>query len=110
MAQLQPFTPQDDIITTLGRPRDGCFYDEVGEALSEVLHAVKETGKGKASAVTITLSVDVVKGGQNPQVVVKTKIANSLPVADDLGKTFFITDEDTLTGSHPNQLDAFRGE
>lgn len=105
-AKIKAIEAQDDIITNLSRLQEGQFFETIEYELATVLHAVRETGKKGTLGISIT--VEITKGGQNPQVVVKTKIAGKPPKPDDIGNAFFIADDDTLITKHPNQLDVFR--
>ena len=84
----------------LGELAGGTTYDQLGEALTELVVAVRETGKqGK---LTLTLTV---KANGRSGISVADTINNKLPVSPR-GDTLFFTDQDGgLHRNDPQQKD-----
>jgi len=88
--------------STLGLLNKGAFPAEAGEALAEVIRAVRETGvKGK---VMITLDIVPVAKTEGAQVTITPNLATKTPKLGAKARTFFTDTEGNLHRQDPNQL------
>jgi len=101
VANVQPITPQEDIVAHLSRLCEGFFFDHIESELTKVVRAMRRTGKAGSLSVTMKMTP------KGEQIIVKTTVAGKPPRADDIGNIFYTTDEGELRVSSPNQLDAF---
>lgn len=88
-------------LDTIGLLRDGLLVDELDDALSTVVGAVRASGKpGK---VTLTLTIKAVKQGKGEIVAIDDDVKAKLPPSDKGGTLLYSDDAGTLTRDNPKQ-------
>lgn len=88
--------------STLGLLNKGAFPAEAGEALAEVIRAVRETGvKGK---VLIALDIVPVAKTEGAQVTITPNLSTKTPKLGAKARTFFTDTEGNLHRQDPNQM------
>lgn len=86
------------ILETLHHLEGGCYLDEAGDKLAEIVKAVDQTGKpGK-----LTLTIGVRKA-MSSALAIRGKIAVSLPPENPLEALMFPTPEGNLLTEDPRQ-------
>lgn len=92
-----------DFVSTLGMLRGGVVLPELDNALTELVGAVKATGK--PGSITLTLSVAPAKGGGTNMLFVGDVVAVKPPKIDREQTLVFATDDNTLSRRDPRQPD-----
>lgn len=93
--------PVRPFIETLRELRAGKTQDELADGLSEVVAAVRETGK--AGRITLTITVTPASKGDVSTVFLSDKVTVSAPEFDRPATLFFATPENNLQRQDPNQ-------
>ncbi len=87
---------------TLISVREGAAIVEASEKLTELIAAVRETGK--AGALTITLKVRPASKGKTQVLMIEDDIKDSIPKYDREASMFYVSDDNLLSKSDPRQL------
>jgi hypothetical protein len=89
--------PNRDFGVILGELDDGDFVDKCSFQLSEVVRAVRKSGKkGK---VTVTLELDP----DESQIIITSKVEAKIPMPSTPQKIYFATDAGELVRESPRQ-------
>ncbi|HXI90493.1 MAG TPA: hypothetical protein VNH18_29435 [Bryobacteraceae bacterium] len=81
--------------------RSGDILPELDEKLTEVLQAVRSTGK--QGAIALVLKVKPYSKGKIETVLIEDEIKVKIPELDKGGSIFFATDDDELLLNDPRQ-------
>lgn len=91
---------QTNFVNALKELRAGGAIDDLNDQLTEVVAAVRATGR--AGKLTLTLTVKAGKGNSN-QLMVDDAITIKKPSKETETTIFFTTDENTLQRNDPRQ-------
>jgi hypothetical protein len=82
--------------------REGAAICDASEQLTELIKAVRETGK--AGSLTITLKVRPASKGKTQVVMIDDTITEKIPKYDREATMFYASDENLLSKNDPRQL------
>ena len=91
-----------DFREVLKHVRDGRLLFECGEAMEELVQAVKRTGSG--GEFQLKLTVKPAAKGDGSKVLVSGRPKVKVPEPEVLPSMFYATDEGLLCRDNPNQL------
>ncbi len=86
---------------TILQINNGATVVELGEALEQVVAAVRATGK--SGSITLTLKVAPASKGASDVLMVESQVKTKLPEPDRGLTIFYATDENRLVRSDPKQ-------
>lgn len=89
-----------EFVDTLKDIRNGSLLTELPQALSDVLAAVRATGKG--GTLTLTLSIKPLEGSAN-SILISDDVKTKLPQPTRQTTVMFVTDKNELTRRDPRQ-------
>lgn len=100
-----PVTPGADFISLIGRVKDGEVAEQAGEALMELVKAVRATKKG--GALSLSIKIAPIKGNAGT-VSFEVGIVRKMPVPSVSAAFFYTHEQGTLHTSDPTQMKMFR--
>lgn len=93
----------NSFLTVLGELRKGLTASELSEELSELIAAVKATGKKGG----LTLKLEFVPANGGETVLVTADWSTKEPLPNKASTTFFTTDDNLLVRRDPRQAEMF---
>jgi hypothetical protein len=91
-----------DIISVLGELSNRTAVEEMQKKMTEVIGAVRETGK--SGALTISLKIQPASKGSTNVLILKEDIKATLPERDRSATIFYADKENQLSKSDPRQM------
>ena len=100
-ATPNPIEPQDFLVF-LAAQAGGGTVTELSDGLAELVRRVADTGK--KGSISLTVSVEPMKGGDGKTMVVKDSITLKLPEYDRTAGVYFSDEDGRLHRNDPRQI------